>query len=67
MAWCYLVDMKVTRKTTPVGIKANSEELAIYEWLAKKTERTRSGAIKWAAKKVALEMGYVAKEEKKKK
>lgn len=60
--------MKVTKQaTTPVGIKANAEELAAIDWLAKKTERTRSGAIKWAAKKVAIELGYAPEEAKKKK
>ncbi len=53
------------KKSTPVGIKANAEELDLFDWLARKTDRTRSGAIKWAAKKVAIEMGYKPEEDKK--
>lgn len=49
-----------TKKQSSVSIpiKHSREELDIANWLAQKTKRTRSGAIKWATEKAATELGY---------
>jgi hypothetical protein len=49
---------KKKHTSTLVPIKYSTEELAIADWLKKKTTRTRAGAIKWATEKAAIELGY---------
>lgn len=50
--------MAETKVTTVVGIKHNSEEFALIEWLKIETSRSRSGTYKFAAAKLAKELGY---------
>lgn len=59
------VDMAKTATGTTLGVKHNSEELAIIQWLKKETHRSAGGTYKWLAAEKAKELGYVAKPENK--
>lgn len=54
----------MTDNSKQVPIKFNAEELAIAEWLKVKTKRTRAGAVKWAMREKAEELGYVPRKRK---
>ena len=49
------------KPSVSIPIKMNPEELAIANWLAKKTKRARGNAIKWATAEKAEELGYKPK------
>lgn len=51
-----------------VGVRTNAEEAAILAWLKQKADRSNwSDTYKWAARKVAVEMGFRVEEKSKKK